>query len=109
MHVRSASAAALVALSLGALAAPARAGEANTFDASTVDASTFDAWGHRFQVPGTQRGLARSATPSRDVGSTGSVAVPSGYTSGGSAAASAPVEARRTLNVWGARIDAPAR
>src|SRR4051794_1461965 len=97
MTVRSASAAALLALSVSAFSFPA--------DAQQI--GTFNAWGNEFWVPGQQAtDLTRS-----DVLSTGSISVPRGYTSAKVRGMTAPLalpNAGRTINVWGARIDVQA-
>ncbi|WP_336492533.1 hypothetical protein [Methylobacterium nigriterrae] len=104
MTVRSAFAAAAVAASLAAFAAPA----------SAQEVQSFGAWGHTFNVPGSQSAVvAVAATRNNAVLTTGSIAPKRAYAS---ARAGAPVEsavaahgqAARTLNVWGARVDAPA-
>ncbi|MCE4226403.1 hypothetical protein HCU64_21895 [Methylobacterium sp. C25] len=90
---------ALAAIALAALAAtPARAQQ------------TFDAWGHTFEVPGRVAQVSEVPAPrafnALNAAGTGAYylvdrqAVP---------AAAAPAQEQGTLNVWGARIDAPAR
>src|SRR3569623_1655112 len=101
MTVRSTFAAAAVA-SIAAYSAPASAQEVRTFDA----------WGHTFNVPGSQS-VEFVATAARHDGvTTGSVAPKRAYASvrAGATAESASVanQPTRTINVWGARVDAPA-
>jgi hypothetical protein len=104
MTVRSAFAAAAVAASIAAFAAPATAQEVQTFDA----------WGHTFNVPGSQSAVLAAVAARNDaVLITGSIAPKRAYASAraGSAvenAAAVRVQATRTINVWGARVDAPA-
>ena len=104
MTVRSAFAAAAVAASIAAFAAPA----------SAQEVQTFDAWGHTFNVPGSQSAVLAPAVARNDaVLTTGSIAPKRAYASAraGSAvenAAAVRVQATRTINVWGARVDAPA-
>ncbi|WP_336488371.1 hypothetical protein [Methylobacterium nigriterrae] len=100
MTIRSASAA-LLALGLGGSVAPA--------DAQQIGASNVQ--GHAYWVPGQQAiGLVRSAGRSQDVVSTGSIDGPLRYTSAGGQGVDtrdATQQVGRTINVWGARIDAP--
>ncbi|GJE45342.1 hypothetical protein [Methylobacterium soli] len=107
MRVRSAFAAAVVAASIAAASVPAAAQEVQTFDA----------WGHTFNVPGARSAVAGAATARKDavprkeaVLATGSVAPRHAYASAraGAASENAAVvhEAPRTINVWGARVDA---
>src|SRR4051812_43011248 len=115
MRVRSAFAAAVVAASIAAASAPA----------SAQEAQTFDAWGHTFNVPGSRSAVAGAAAARKDavqrqapvqrhdsVLATGSVAPRHAYASAraGAASENAAVvhEAPRTINVWGARVDARA-
>ena len=99
MNVRKS--AALIALGLGVLATPAFAQES----------PTFNAWGHEFHVPGARPDSVARAVPSRiDALTTGSVNIPRAYTSveaDGETPFAAPPSAVRTINVWGARLDAP--
>jgi hypothetical protein len=103
MTVRSAFAAAVVAASVATFAAPA----------SAQEVQIFDAWGHTFNVPGSQSaGVAAAAARNDAVLTTGSIAPRHAYASvkAGAAvenAAAAHVQATRTINVWGARVDAP--
>ncbi|WP_336492422.1 hypothetical protein [Methylobacterium nigriterrae] len=102
MSLHSATAALLLSLSLGALAAPAHAQETGTFDA----------WGHNFRVPGTEQALGRTAERHRDVLSSGSLRLPRSYASTGAGSSSASAvlpHVARTINVWGAHIDASVR
>lgn len=102
MTVRSAFTVAAVAASIAAFAAPTSAQEVRTFDA----------WGHIFNVPGSQSAVVVAAAARNDVVTTGSVAPRHAYASvkAGAAAESASFadQASRTINVWGARVDAPA-
>lgn len=99
MNVRKSVA--LIAFGLGVLATPAFAQEI----------PTFNAWGHEFHVPGARPGSVARAVPSgNDVLTTGSVNIPRAYTSGeadGVTPFAALPSADRTINVWGARLDAP--
>jgi hypothetical protein len=94
----------LIALSLGTFAAPA----------SAQAAQTFNAWGHEFIVPGSQSSaVAASAVRDSDGLATGSITAPRAYTSAKvgdafNAGFDARPQSARTINVWGARIDAPA-
>jgi hypothetical protein len=99
MTVRSALAAAAVAAGLATVAAPALAQQARTFEA----------WGHTFNVPGSDPDAHVAAPPVRTVGSQASVAPERAYASGlaGSAANAGDRPAPRRINVWGSWIDAP--
>lgn len=75
--------------------------------AKAEPARSFDAWGHRFTVPGTQ---AAATAPSTNESTTASLTPKRSYASakaGNENAGSASEPAIRTLNVWGARVDAP--
>ncbi|GEP08096.1 hypothetical protein [Methylobacterium oxalidis] len=102
MTVRSAIAAAAVAVSIASVAAPASAQEVRSFDA----------WGHSFNVPGSQSAAVAVGVRGATVLTTGSIAPERAYASAKSVdenAAAADVQATRTLDVWGARVDAPVR
>ncbi|MGU3362225.1 hypothetical protein ACLBWX_18010 [Methylobacterium sp. M6A4_1b] len=101
MTVRTTFAAVLVA-GLAVAAAPANAAEPRTYQA----------WGHTFEAP--DQLSAQIVLPAGRVGTrvtAAPVAPARAYTAGGTVAARefAPAEATRTLNVWGARLDAPTR
>jgi hypothetical protein len=101
MTVRSALAAAAVAASLATIAAPALAQETQTFEA----------WGHTFNVPGSHLSVPAAAPRDRDVEAKASATPGRAYASGlaGSVAnaTAGDRQATRTINVWGARLDAP--
>ncbi|GLS44915.1 hypothetical protein [Methylobacterium brachythecii] len=71
---------------------------------------TFNAWGHVFDVPGSATQVSDVPAPRafNALNARGSDAY---YLVDRRAApvVAAPVQEQRTLNVWGARIDAPAR
>lgn len=75
--------------------------------AKAEPARSFDAWGHRFTVPGTQATLIASATNSPN---TASIAPKRSYASAKASAETVDAPSKpsiRTLNIWGARVDAP--
>ena len=80
---------------------------ATTAPAKADPTRTFDAWGHRFTVPGTQATV--TAAPANEA-TTASLAPRRSYASakaGNDNTGSASEPAIRTLDVWGARVDAP--
>ena len=101
MTIRTASAAAIIAASVAALAAPA----------SAQEVQSFKAWGHVFNVPGAQPVVVAAADAHDAAQTTGSIATERAYAS---VKAGLPAEnaslaherSARTINVWGARIDA---
>jgi hypothetical protein len=85
---------ALAAVALAALAAtPASARQ------------TFNAWGHVFNVPGSAAQVSEVPAP-RAFNALNAAGSGAYYLVDRQAA---PAREQRTLNVWGARIDAPAR
>ncbi|ACL58125.1 hypothetical protein [Methylobacterium nodulans] len=92
---------ALIPLTIAFLGAPAYAQE------------TFKAWGHEFLVPGRAAPVSATAAPRRfDTLTTGGIGSPRSFTSSERAEPKIPAPAsqeKRTLNVWGARIDVPSR
>ena len=75
--------------------------------AKAEPARSFDAWGHRFTVHGTQATVTAPATKSPN---TDFIAPKRSYASAKASAEAvdAPSERSiRTLNIWGARVDAP--
>ncbi|KAA0125824.1 hypothetical protein CIW48_01620 [Methylobacterium sp. P1-11] len=83
--------------------------------AAAEDGRSFEAWGHTFDVPGAQSGKAYVAAPRQHaVRVTPSHSPRHAYASGNAgrplqSEAIVPAPASRTINVWGARLEVPAR
>lgn len=102
MTIRSALAICAVTTGIATFAGPV----------SAQQVQTFEAWGHIYIVPGSEIG-APSTGPDLNtaVHDRGSIAPERAYASAKTAASNSivtPVQKTRTINVWGARIDAPA-
>ncbi|MBB2965080.1 hypothetical protein [Methylobacterium sp. R2-1] len=102
-------------MTLRSILAAAAIAASFTASATAQEGRTFQGWGHTFNVPGSQVGLGRVAGSERDTyrddrsdapkrayvsGNTGTVVESEGL------ATDTPSQ---VINVWGARIEVPAR